>query len=243
MEGERVPGREFPQLPQRVASTLQQLWNEALDGAHDALHAALAERENTLAAMESALELQRVQLEQDARAAEGRLPALEESLHSACSQLTEANRRATLLEEALRERDGALDRLRQRVEEFEAEQRLLRQQWDGERTEHLTERARLEARRGATEARWLTEVDRVRQSHKDADKRAREMQMSLDRARRERQRLTGELLTLKAELKTALAVREQLEVRLRTVASTGAKQTRARRARKKTRSTSNARIS
>ena len=87
------------------------------------------------------------------------------------------------------------------------------------------------------------ELVHFRQSQKDADKKVREMQMSLDRAGRERERLTGERLTLKAELKTAFAVREQLEVRLRAVASTGAKSARARRSRKKARSATNASIS
>jgi len=44
-----LPGHEFPQLPERVAHTLQQLWNNALEGAHQALQDALCEREQTLA--------------------------------------------------------------------------------------------------------------------------------------------------------------------------------------------------
>jgi hypothetical protein len=43
-----LPGQEFPQLPERVAHSLQQLWNEALAGAHQALQAGLLEREHSL---------------------------------------------------------------------------------------------------------------------------------------------------------------------------------------------------
>jgi Plasmid replication region DNA-binding N-term len=30
-----LPGREFPQLPERVGQSLQRLWSEALEGAHE----------------------------------------------------------------------------------------------------------------------------------------------------------------------------------------------------------------
>src|SRR5882757_7226639 len=51
-----LPGREFSQLPERVAQTLQQLWNEALQGAHEVLQGTLVEREQSIALREQALE-------------------------------------------------------------------------------------------------------------------------------------------------------------------------------------------
>lgn len=50
------PGHEFPQLPDRIACTLQQLWNEALDGARETLRDMLREREHAMAARAAALE-------------------------------------------------------------------------------------------------------------------------------------------------------------------------------------------
>src|ERR1700736_6452980 len=47
-----VPGHEFPQLPERIARTLQQLWNEALDGARAALQETLLAREQDIAQRE-----------------------------------------------------------------------------------------------------------------------------------------------------------------------------------------------
>jgi hypothetical protein len=51
-----LPGREFPQLPERIAQTLQRLWTEAPDGARETLQAALLVREQALAQREHALE-------------------------------------------------------------------------------------------------------------------------------------------------------------------------------------------
>src|SRR6185437_10839822 len=47
-----LPGQEFPQLPERVAHTLQQLWNEALDGAQVALQDGLTQREQVIVQQE-----------------------------------------------------------------------------------------------------------------------------------------------------------------------------------------------
>lgn len=80
-----LPGQEFPQLPERVAHSLQQLWNEALGSAHEALRTTLLEREHAAAA---------------------RAVALEDSLALAREQLAAANQRAQALENSVQERDG-----------------------------------------------------------------------------------------------------------------------------------------
>jgi len=43
-----LPGRESPELPERVAEALQRLWNEALESAHDAPRGAVSEREHAV---------------------------------------------------------------------------------------------------------------------------------------------------------------------------------------------------
>ena len=80
-----LPSQEFPQLPERVAHSLQQLWNEALGSAHEALRTTLLEREHAAAA---------------------RAVALEDSLALAREQLAVANQRAQALENSVQERDG-----------------------------------------------------------------------------------------------------------------------------------------
>ena len=37
-----IPGREFPQLPERTAQALLTLWNEALEGAQETLRGSIA---------------------------------------------------------------------------------------------------------------------------------------------------------------------------------------------------------
>jgi hypothetical protein len=50
-----IPGREFPQLPERTAQALLTLWNEALEGAQDTLRGSIGARESEVAARDEAL--------------------------------------------------------------------------------------------------------------------------------------------------------------------------------------------
>jgi len=74
-----LPGREFPQLPERVAQNLQRLW-EALESAHEVLQGTLFERERAIAQREQALQSQTRQLTEREQTAAARSAALEESL-------------------------------------------------------------------------------------------------------------------------------------------------------------------
>jgi hypothetical protein len=67
-----LPGREFPQLPERVAEALERLWNEALESAHDALQGAVSEREHALVQGEQALEARARRLDEREQAVDAR---------------------------------------------------------------------------------------------------------------------------------------------------------------------------
>jgi len=102
-----IPGREFPELPERVARALQGLWNEALDSAQESLGDIVSTREQSVAMRESALETREQKFIAQEQAATGRTAALEDSLALARHQLLAANQRADRLERTLEARDAA----------------------------------------------------------------------------------------------------------------------------------------
>jgi hypothetical protein len=232
-----VPGHEFPQLPERIAHTLQQLWNEALDGARDTLQAALREREQALAQRDQALDERARQLLEREQTSAAHTSALEESLALAREQLAAANQRAQALERNVQERDAEGARLRARIESLEADSASGRAKLDATNSAHHGERVQLQERYAAAESHWLLEVDRARQHAKDAvkqhEQQTKELHRRIEGLMSERDQLRQDLLGARAELKTAAAVREQLEERLR--ATSGADQDRARTAGAKTR--------
>jgi hypothetical protein len=164
-----LPGQEFPQLPRDVAQTLQQLWNQALAGAHEALQAALDIREQAVIQREQLVDTRVRELTEREQTATVRAKALEESLALAREQLIAANRRAEALEAARQDRDAEGTRLRTRIETLEALSTDLRARLDAGTAAHQAERSKLEERYSAAEARWLTEVDRARQGAKEAE--------------------------------------------------------------------------
>ena len=214
-----LPGHEFPQLPERVAHTLQQLWNEALDGAHVALQDTLHEREQALRGREQMLETRYQQVAERERALTERAGALEESLSLAREQLAANNQRAQALERSVQERDAEGARLRTRIESIEAECTDWRVKFDAASTAHQAERGQIQERHAAAESHWLVEVDQARQHAKEAGKeyehQTKELRRRLEAVMGERDGLRQSLLESRAELKTAAAVREQLEERLR----------------------------
>jgi chromosome segregation ATPase len=213
-----LPGQEFPQLPERVAHTLQQLWNEALAGAHETLQTALLEREQSLHQREIALQHATQQLTEREHAITARAAALEESVVLARDQLTAANQRAQTLEKRLQERDVECARLRVRSEVLEVKANEVRGKLDAAVAAHRTERTQVEERHATAESHWLREVDRARQQTKDAAKeyqaQVKELRRRVDALQAERDELRENLLEARADLKTATAVREQLEARL-----------------------------
>lgn len=214
-----VPGHEFPQLPERIGRTLQQLWNEALDGAREVLQGTLAEREQTFDARERALEILDRQLDERDQATVQRAAALEDSLALAREQLAVANQRAERLETTLQERAAECVRLSGRIEPLETIVTELRTKLEASAATHQAERARLEERHAATEKHWLTEVDRARQLAKEAaiehERQIKELRGQTDHLQAERDQLRQQLQESRSEIKTAVAVREQLEERLR----------------------------
>jgi chromosome segregation ATPase len=61
----------------------------------------------------------------------------------------------------------------------------------------------------------MTEVDRSRQSAKERERQIKELQGLAAQLHTERNRLKQELTEVRSDLKTAAAVRQQLEARLR----------------------------
>jgi hypothetical protein len=233
-----VPGHDFPQLPERIARTLQQLWNEALDGAREALQSALREREQALAQRDQVLEDRARQLLEREQTSAARTGALEESITLAREQLAAANQRAQALERNMQERDTEAARLRSRAETFEADCANWRTKLDAANSAHHDERIQLQERHAAAESHWLLEVDRTRQHAKDEAKQheqqTKELRRRIDGLTNERDQLRQNLLEVGAELKTAAAVREQLEERLRVASRAAPEQAQAVATRSKT---------
>ena len=202
-----LPGQEFPQLPERVAGSLQRLWNDALESAHEALRESLTRRQDELTERADLIDADKQKLEHERATQTARTSALEEALALARTQLEEANLRARGLEQSLDKREGELQRLKTMAVEMGNKQ-------DAERKSLLEERARLQDRFQASESRWLTEVDRARQQAKAAEGTARDLQAKLSRVLEERDALRTELQALRGDLATAAAVRAQLEARV-----------------------------
>lgn len=209
-----LPGQEFPQLPERVGQALQHLWTEALEGARAALQGTLAQREHVLDEREQTLATRLHQLEDLERTAATRATALEESLVLAREQLSAANQRAETLETTLHEREVEGQRLRTRIQTLEVASEELRQQVDRAETAHRAERTQLQERNAAAEARWLTEVDRAREISRQQERQIKDLRARISALQTEREDLRAEALQGRSDLKTANAVREQLEARL-----------------------------
>ena len=126
-----------------------------------------------------------------------------------------ANQRAERLEAALAERDGESIRLRSRIESAEAKAETHRSKHEAALAAHQAERLKLEERNQSAESRWLTEVDRVRQNAKEQERHIKDFERQVKQLLSERDTLREEIQGARAELKTAIAVREQLELRLR----------------------------
>ncbi len=209
-----LPGRQFPELPERVGQALQHLWNEALDGAHEAIQESFERREQSLIQSEQTLEARARDLDRREQSAAWRAAALEESLALAREQLASFTQRNDRLEVTLQERDAEGARLRARIEALDAEVAHGRAKLEASTASHQAERTRLEERHAAAEAHWLTELDRARQHAKSQERQLKDLQGQSSDLRRQQDVLAQELLSARAELKTALAVREQLEARL-----------------------------
>lgn len=242
-----VPGHEFPQLPERVAQALHQLWNAALEGAHETLQGALLKREEAISQREQALDTRTRELTQREQALATRAAGLEESLALAREHFAAANRRAESLEATLQVRDAECGRLQTRIEALEASGADLRRQFDAATAAYHTERTKLQEQYAATEARWLMEVDRARQGAKEAakdhERQLKELRGAIASMQSDREHLNQELVEARSDLKTAIAVREQLEERLSELAATPtiqtprAGRTKVKLARKRPRST------
>jgi hypothetical protein len=218
-----LPGREFPQLPERVNQAVQHLWNEALEGAHAALRGTQVQREQEHLLREQALAKWEQQLTAREQAAEGRQAALEESLQMAREQLAVVNRTVATLEATLLERDIQQEESRSRIEALEADCAELEEKIEAQASSHQAERVHLQEQHAAAESRWLMEVDRGRQVLKDGQKEhervLREQRQDVIGLTTERERLRRELAEAHGELKVAAAVRQQLEERLRAAES------------------------
>ena len=164
------PGREFPQLPERVAAQPATAVERGARGCARDVASALLEREDAITHQEQALEARARALADREQVTTTRAAAVEESLTRVREQLSAANQRAESLETVLRARDADCARLRDRITVLEKSSADLREKLDAVTAAHQVERTKLEDRHSAAEARWLTEVDRVRQAAKEATK-------------------------------------------------------------------------
>lgn len=216
-----LPEKAFPQVPERVGHALQLLWNEALEGAHEALRNSILEREQALTQQEEGLETRVRALVEREQAAATRAAAIEESLALAREQLSAANQRAETLETALRTRDTECARLRDTITALETCAADVRGKLDAATTAHQAERTKLEDRYSAAEGRWLTEVDRTRQMAKETmkehERQLKELRERVASVQRDRDQIQYGLIEARADLKAATAMREHLEERLRVI--------------------------
>lgn len=221
-----LPGREFPQLPEEVAAALQSLWNAALDGAHEALQASQSDRELRVRQQEEALQARTQALDERERVVEARARSVEESLTFAREQLNLGQRRIDELERTARTQLTDAEERQCRIAALEATVTDLRDTADRARASYESERAQMEERHKATEAHWLSEVDRARQAAKDAARESerlmRDLRSRLEQLAKERETLREDLLESRSQLKTAAAVREQLEGRVAELAKLAA---------------------
>ena len=159
------------------------------------------------------------ELAEGERTSAARAAALEESLTIAREQLLAANQRAQSLEGGVQEWDRECQRLRARVDILETSGSDVRAKLDAAIAAHQAERAQLQDRYAAADARWLLEVDRARQQArqvaKEHEQQTRDLRRRFEALTRECDGLRQNLLEARADLKTAAAVREQLEARLR----------------------------
>jgi chromosome segregation ATPase len=213
-----VPGREFPELPDRVALALQKLWNEALDSAHTALGEKVSTRERSLDEREATLIAREQQLLEQEQAAIARAAAQDESLALAREQLQAANQRADRLEGSLQAREAETERLRIRTQSLEADVAQLRDKLERAGTAHQAERSKLDEHRAASEARWLLELDRARQAAKEADndqeRQNKEWRTQVNQLQVEREELAKEVQAARREILALETDRAQLEKRL-----------------------------
>ncbi len=226
-----IPGREFPELPDEVAKALQGLWNTALDRAYAAIDGKAATRDAELAEREAAIVVREAQVVEQTQAAAARAAALEESLGLAREQLTATNQRADRLETLLQARENEAGKLRAHAESVGAETRELRSKLDAATDAHQTERAKLDERHAANEARWLVEIDRGRQAAKetakDHERQVKELRAQISQLQSQRDELKRDLQEARAELRTALSLRAQAEKRLAAIMLKAVKAARA----------------
>jgi DNA repair exonuclease SbcCD ATPase subunit len=217
-----IPGREFPDLPERVGHALQALWNTALDSAHEALGETASTREHFIAERVAAVDEREKQSLEQERLAMARASALEESLGLARDQLLAANRRADQLEISLRGAEDERARLRKRIDALEAEATDFRSKLDATVSANRSERAMLDKRHAATEAHWLEEVDRARlaakEIAKEQERRGKELRAQIGQMQTQRDELKQGLQEAQSELRTARIMRTQLEKKLAAVA-------------------------
>ena len=143
-----------------------------------------------------------------------RAAALEESLTLAREQLLAANQRADRLEVSLQARDAECTRLAEHIKVLDAEVRAARDAFDTAIAAQAAQRTQIESRYAASEARWLQEVDRARQTSKEAAK-------DHERVHKEQRAQISELRDVRDELKRDL---KQARMDLRSAASRSAQQ-------------------
>ena len=194
-----------------------------VSGSGDSLDEHAAARERAVLAREAELAARQDQLAEQERVVAARVASLEEALDLARAQLIAANHRADRPEESARNREADGERHRLRAESFEREAREVRDKLDAAVAAHRAEREKLDERYAANEARWLLEVDRVRQALKEAaqdrQRQAKEFCVQSRSLKAERDALKRKLQVARSETRDALKRNGQFEKRVTTAES------------------------
>jgi chromosome segregation ATPase len=175
-----LPGGALPGVPEPVAKALVQLWTAALREAQQMLATTLQEREQRLSERESALARREQELQAETARHEATLTAKTEALASARAQLNEANERGRRAEQLLHTREAEREQQQLRIGTLEADLTATRQEVDSVHEAASRERRRLDERYDQLQSRSADEIDRLRQSMKEEQRRRKELQLQLD---------------------------------------------------------------
>ncbi len=215
-----LPGQVLPGLPESVTNSLLQLWTLATRESHSALLASLEAREAALATATTEVQ-QRAQAltERDSAFQETRA-ALERALAASQAQLEEANQRARALETTLHQRGIERTDQHSALLKIEGEVARAHKALENERRERAVERTRLDQRYDGQQVRWSEEVDRLRQSLREAHKTTKGLMLRLDRALSERDQARALAARATTDLQKAIRQRKEVAPRRQTAKTT-----------------------
>lgn len=157
------------QMPAAAAQALTKLWNTALLAANMEAETALTLEKHALATDRYSLSERESNLVLQEQAFTQRQGVLDELLRIAREQTSEAEGRLEAIHEQLGQRDSEVAELRSVLASSHEQLQATRNRSDEQVRRHTEERGQWEARAVANERRLLAEIDRERQTAKQAN--------------------------------------------------------------------------